>query len=131
MLFVPATALPPPDLRFAAAADQGVKHQKHGKAIKELEEWYFSQCNEDWEHTYGIEIGTLDNPGWFLKVDITDTDIEEKEYEGFSYGVGDDAEASGNDWIIKKLEGGKFVGYGGAHKLSELIKLFLKWVKNA
>ncbi|WP_444938780.1 immunity 53 family protein [Microbulbifer sp. JMSA002] len=101
------------------------------EALKELEEWYFSQCNEDWEHTYGIEIGTLDNPGWFLKVDITDTDIEEKNYEGFSYGVGDDAEASGNDWIITKLEGGKFVGYGGPHKLSELIKLFLKWVKNA
>ncbi|CAA0113374.1 Uncharacterised protein [BD1-7 clade bacterium] len=28
MLFVPATALPPPDLRFAAAADQGVKSAK-------------------------------------------------------------------------------------------------------
>ncbi len=101
------------------------------ESLKELEEWYFSQCNEDWEHTYGIEIGTLDNPGWFLKVHITDTNMEEMKYEGFSYGVGDDADASGNDWIITKLEDGKFVGYGGPYKLNELIKLFLKWVKNA
>jgi len=58
-------------------------------SISELEKWYLSQCNEDREHTYGIEIGTLDNLGWFLKVDLTDTDVEYTEY---SYGIGNESE---------------------------------------
>lgn len=96
-------------------------------SINELEKWYLSQCNEDWEHTYGIEVGTLDNPGWFLKVDLAETDIETKEYTEFSYGIADDAETSGNNWLITKLEDGKFIGYGGPQKLEELIKIFLTW----
>jgi hypothetical protein len=29
-------------------------------------EWYTKQCNGDWEHSYGIRIDTIDNPGWSL-----------------------------------------------------------------
>ena len=29
--------------------------------IRWLEEWYKSQCDGDWEHLFGVEIGTLDN----------------------------------------------------------------------
>ena len=97
--------------------------------IVDLQNWYLSQCNEDWEHTYGIEIGTLDNPGWFLKVDLTHTDIEEQHYTGYSYGVGDHAADRGNNWLITKLEGGKFVGYGGPQKLEELMQIFLAWAR--
>ena len=32
-----------------------------------LMQWYLGECNNDWEHTYGVEIGTLDNPGWSQK----------------------------------------------------------------
>lgn len=98
-------------------------------SISDLETWYLSQCNEDWEHTYGIEIGTLDNPGWSLKVDLTDTDVEFKEYTEYSYGIGNDSETSGDNWLITKLEGGKFVGYGGPQKLEELINTFLAWAQ--
>ena len=99
-------------------------------ALEELQSWYLSQCNEDWEHTYGIEIGTLDNPGWSLSVELTDTTIDGKPYTEFSYGVGDNAEASGNNWLITKIESNKFIGYGGPHKLQELITIFLAWAKS-
>ena len=99
-------------------------------AIQELQSWYLSQCNEDWEHTYGIEIGTLDNPGWSLAVDLTDTDIDGKTYAGFSYGVGENAESSGDEWLITKTEKNRFIGYGGPEKLEELIQLFLAWAKS-
>lgn len=99
------------------------------ESIKELEEWYLSQCNEGWEHAYGIEIGTLDNPGWFLKIDLADTDIASKEYKEHSYGLAEVGRTSGNDWIVTKLEDRKFVGYGGPQKLDELIKLFLAWAR--
>ena len=99
-------------------------------AINELETWYLSQCNEDWEHTYGIEVGTLDNPGWYLKIDLADTELESKKYDEFSYGVGDEAELSGNNWLITNIEEGKFIGCGGPHKLEELIRVFLAWTKS-
>lgn len=28
-----------------------------------LQQWYLQQCNEDWEHSWGVRIATLDNPG--------------------------------------------------------------------
>jgi len=31
-----------------------------------LETWFASMCNGDWEHTYGITLETVDNPGWLL-----------------------------------------------------------------
>lgn len=98
-------------------------------AIEELQSWYLSQCNEDWEHTYGVEIGTLDNPGWSLSVELTDTEIDGKLYTEFSYGIGDEAGTSGHNWLITKIENGKFIGYGGPNKLEELIKIFLAWAK--
>ena len=32
--------------------------------FQRLQKWYKSQCNGDWEHSFGIKIETLDNPGW-------------------------------------------------------------------
>src|SRR5260221_4160816 len=37
-------------------------------ALSDLENWYRSQCNGEWEHGEGITIGTLDNPGWSIQV---------------------------------------------------------------
>lgn len=35
-----------------------------------LNSWYINQCNGDWEHSYGINIRTVDNPGWTLEIDL-------------------------------------------------------------
>jgi hypothetical protein len=35
-----------------------------------LQEWYLEQCDREWEHEYGIKIGTLDNPGWTITIDL-------------------------------------------------------------
>jgi immunity protein 53 of polymorphic toxin system len=42
-----------------------------------LETWFLSQCDGDWEHDARIEISTLDNPGWYLSIDLTATDLED------------------------------------------------------
>lgn len=39
-----------------------------------LEAWYQQNCDGYWEHSYGIEIETLDNPGWHVKIDLRETD---------------------------------------------------------
>ena len=40
-----------------------------------LSAWYAKHCNGDWEHSDGVKIETLDNPGWLAKVDIASTPI--------------------------------------------------------
>lgn len=97
--------------------------------IAELQDWYLSQCNENWEHTYGVDIGTLDNPGWSLKIDLTDTPLHDISFAGHSYGIGNDMEHRGDNWLIYKVENGKFVCYGGPKKLEEMIQVFLSWAR--
>jgi len=98
-------------------------------SLQELQEWYLSQCNEDWEHSYGVSIGTIDNPGWSLEVDLSDTNMEYVSYKEYSYGVGEDGDSSGDNWLFTKVENSKFIAYGGARKLEEMINTFLEWVK--
>ena len=35
-----------------------------GDLLKVSQQWYQSKCDGTWEHMYGVEIDTLDNPGW-------------------------------------------------------------------
>jgi hypothetical protein len=98
-------------------------------SLHELQEWYLSQCNENWEHTYGVSIGTLDNPGWSLEVDLTGTNLNDIEFKELSYGVSKEPETSGHDWIHCKVKDHKFSGYGGPRKLEEIINVFLVWAK--
>lgn len=42
--------------------------------LKRLMEWYSSNCNGDWEHSGGVKIETLDNPGWSITVDFDGAD---------------------------------------------------------
>lgn len=95
--------------------------------LRELQEWYQSQCDEDWEHTYGISIDTLDNPGWQLQIDLTDTELENRQFVTKAYGIGDSAITSGNDWMVCKIKDRKFLGHGGPDKLDEMLSIFLKW----
>ena len=36
--------------------------------LKVLQQWYQSKCDGTWEHMYGVEIDTLDNPGWTVSL---------------------------------------------------------------
>jgi hypothetical protein len=97
--------------------------------IHELQEWYLSQCNGDWEHEFGVKINTLDNPGWTIEIDLEGTGIEERPFAERAYGVGDDAGQSGDEWLHCMIDEGKFKGAGGPRKLEEIIEIFLGWAK--
>jgi hypothetical protein len=96
-------------------------------ALQQLQQWYLGQCDGDWEHSYGVTVATLDNPGWHLQVELSGTPLENRPFAPVHYGMFDDAESSGHDWIHCKVDGGKFVGAGGPLKLGELITVFLRW----
>ena len=42
--------------------------------------WYVVQCNGDWEHSSGITITSLDNPGWLVKIELVGTALDNKEF---------------------------------------------------
>lgn len=88
-----------------------------------LENWYASNCNEDWEHMYGITIETLDNPGWDVTIDLRETAFENEIINHFSY------ENSENDWYGYGVKDAKFYAAGDPSKLSFLLSLFRKFVE--
>ncbi|HEX4854251.1 immunity 53 family protein [Arenimonas sp.] len=100
-------------------------------SLVQLQKWYLSQCNDDWEHGYGVRIETLDNPGWSFDIDLVGTSLEGKHFEITHYGMFEAAETSGDEWIICKVEGGKFAARGGPLKLDEMLTIFLRWADAA
>lgn len=88
-------------------------------------EWYAGNCNEDWEHSYGITIETLDNPGWEIVIDLKDTLLENKEYDYVTVQVNE------KDWYGYKFENKKFNAAGDPSKLRKLLELFKKYVDEA
>lgn len=41
---------------------------------------FYANCNGDW-HLYGVRINTLDNPGWSVKIDLEETNLDGKHYQ--------------------------------------------------
>ena len=107
-----------------------MSNTKNINALEELQLWFRSQCDEHWERTYGIQIGTMDNPGWSLFIDLTDTDVELKSYKSYSYGITEQTENGDPNWLFTKKESNRFIAYGGPEKLEEIIRIFLEWAKS-
>jgi Immunity protein 53 len=46
--------------------------------LQDLQRWSHSQRDSDGEHGYRVEIGTLDNPGWRVSINLVDTSLAEQ-----------------------------------------------------
>lgn len=91
-----------------------------------LESWYLEQCDGDWEHTYGVRVETLDNPGWSLEIDLAGTSLEDLVQSRHQ------EERNENDWIAYEIKDSKFLGAGGPGNLGELIDVFRRlWTTRA
>lgn len=93
------------------------------KVVKWIEEWFKSQCNDDWEHRHGIEIRTLDNPGWSVKVDLSGTPFQDLLIENPV------VEKSEDDWYSIDVKDGFYKGYGDPSKLEFLLLQFREIVE--
>jgi hypothetical protein len=87
----------------------------------ELQTWYNQQCDGDWEHEFGIKIDTLDNPGWFLIIDLIGTDLENETF----YEI--DKSVSPTDWIQCNVRNNQYQAFGGTMNLREMVNSFVKW----
>ena len=90
-----------------------------------LMEWYNNQCDGDWEHYYGVKIDTIDNPGWNIEIDTTES---EKELEDLPWQWHEIAE---NDWYGYKVENSVFIGSSDPKKLEKLISIFKSLIEGS
>lgn len=84
--------------------------------------WYEAQCDGDWEHGFGPQITTIDNPGWAIKVDLDGTDCDGRTLDRISHNLGDDT-----DWWTCWTQGNEFHGAGGPRQLRSLLEAFRAW----
>lgn len=98
--------------------------------LEKIQHWYYATCNGEWEHRYGIQIETLDNPGWHVKIELTGTGLEGKVFPEVAYGLGRNSEPEGLSWVFCKVEDSRFHGYGGPEKLEEILLRFLEWTRS-
>ena len=89
--------------------------------LQELQRWYQSQCNGDWEHSYGVKIDTLDNPGWNVTIELADTELAGRPF------IEVQRLEHETDWVHCRLRDGKFEGCGGPFMLEEILRIFLAW----
>lgn len=78
--------------------------------LAELQRWYHSQSDGDWEHCYGIKIDTLDHPGWQLSIDLEETDMEDVSFTEVQHNEMGHHYEDNPDWFVCRKVGSKFVG---------------------
>jgi hypothetical protein len=91
--------------------------------LTELQRWYEAQCDGDWEHDSGIEIATLDNPGWTVTINLVGTALENREFREL-----EDLTPE-REWMKCWIENTTFRGVGGPQKLEQILRSFLDWAQ--
>jgi hypothetical protein len=83
-----------------------------------IQKWYLSNCDGDWEHAYGISIGTLDNPGWSVTINLRGTQSEGLTMDRIQ------RETTDSDWVHCSISNMEFQGAGGPENLDEILQIF-------
>jgi hypothetical protein len=92
--------------------------------IKWLNIWIKKHWVQNNKNKNLIKIGTLDNPGWCIKINIIGTELENKNFKDLELNRDE------NNWLFCRVKNGIFEGFGGINNLMELIHVFQKWTIN-
>ncbi|MGK5595411.1 MAG: Imm53 family immunity protein [Parachlamydiaceae bacterium] len=90
--------------------------------LDEIQDWYGSQCDGDWEHAFGVNLKTLENPGWRVLIAVAETEWEDEPFSKLMIKRADD------DWIHCEVKKRRFLGFGGPGNLKEIFDVFLEWI---
>lgn len=99
--------------------------------LENLAQWYTEQCNDEWEHSYGITIESCDNPGWWVKIDLLHTTLTGRSFVEVVKG-----DVIGNNdpqppWLHCYVEDNVWNGSGDPNQLTEILTVFLQWANGA
>jgi len=87
-----------------------------------LQDLYSAFTDGEWEHAYGLEITTLDNPGWRLKFDLNGSMLEAAPFTRL------EIERTEHDWLHCWTAETKFQAACGPRNLDEVLTVFREWV---
>jgi hypothetical protein len=98
---------------------------ERSRGLRFLQSWYASQCDGEWEHEFGIKIATSDNPGWHVKVDVRETELEGVIVERSRRNL------PGGGWLIAWSDGEVFHASCGPLSLGDVDALFETVAENS
>jgi hypothetical protein len=99
-------------------------------AIDRLQQWYTQQCDGEWEHGQGISIQTLDNPGWWVKIDLKGTKLQQASFRPIEENVNEQGFQFGERWLRCQIRNGCWEGAGDETRLPQIVNLFLDWAES-
>lgn len=88
-----------------------------------LQNWYHAQCRDGWHTAKGIDIRSVDKPGWEVEIDLLGTTVEDKLFTPRKQMAGD------TDWVHCWVDENIFYGSGDPGKLATIFDVFLHWVE--
>jgi hypothetical protein len=91
-------------------------NESTASTLQRLCAWYRSQCDGEWEHDWGVKIGTLDNPGWCVEINLQGTRLEHVPFD-----------EDETEWIICRRQGQTFQISCGPERLDAALQVFLDW----
>jgi hypothetical protein len=89
------------------------------ETIDRIQDWYKINCNGDWEHSYGYKIETLDNPGWAIKIDLSETSLDKLEFKREFRNPKNE-----NDWFNIHTENQTLIIYCGPENMKTTFEIF-------
>lgn len=89
-------------------------------ALEWLQHFYASQCDGEWEHQHGVQIDTLDNPGWMIRVDLP-RNLKSAPFPA------QHVERGADNWYHCEVAAGVFQAACGTRNLDEVIALLRDW----
>ena len=92
------------------------------KMLKWLMNWFHSNCGDGWESDHGVDIKTLENPGWCVVIDLACTSVSSSNFTEIRIDNGD------NDWLFCCKRDDQFYGAGDTSKLEVILVIFKEWV---
>lgn len=91
-----------------------------------ISKWYADQCDGDWEHNFGVELTTVDNPGWQLVADLHGTRLATATLDPIEE---DDTDELGtNVWYYRKKQDCKYLACGDPSQLSRMLTDLAEWL---
>lgn len=94
-------------------------------SIETIASWYKKNVRQDEPNTLIINIESLDNPGWWVTINLKGTDFEKETFSKI------ENEKTQNDWIKLFVRTSKFEGFGDPFKLDTILKCFGTWINGA
>jgi hypothetical protein len=88
-----------------------------------LQKWYYSQCDGDWEHEFGITIKTVDNPGWYLTINLKGTECEGVDFQSIQENRNEES------WYFCLVRDYDFIASCGPCDLNAVLQIFRNWVE--